>query len=60
MYSPKINEKQIKKLYRLRERMREQGQKITMTAMVAEAIEKYLNDNESQKNKGRTINQQNP
>lgn len=47
MYTPKIDENQIQRLYRLRESLREDGEKATMTAMVREAIEKYLTDNEN-------------
>lgn len=46
MYSPKIDEEQIQRLYRLRETMRESGEKATMTAMVRDAIEEYLTENE--------------
>ena len=49
MYTPKINENQIQRLYRLRESLRDGGEKATMTAMVRDAVEKYLIDNESEK-----------
>lgn len=37
MYSPKIKEELVKRLYRLK-----QSKKVTLTHMVNEAIEKYL------------------
>src|SRR5574340_235612 len=49
MYSPKIDENQIKRLYRLRELSKEIGERTTMTAMVREAIENYLIIKESEK-----------
>lgn len=49
MYSPKIDENQIKRLYRLRETMKENGDKATMAGVVREAIEKYLIEKESKK-----------
>ena len=42
MYSPKIEPGQIEKLYRLRERLRKQGQKATMTGLVREMIDEGL------------------
>ncbi len=54
MYSPKIDKNQIQRLYRLRETMRENGEKTTMVAMVRDAIEKYLTENESQKRQTNT------
>lgn len=47
MYSPKIDENQIQRLYRLRESMKENGAKVTMTAMTREAIENYLTEKET-------------
>lgn len=57
MYSPKIDENQIQRLYRLRESMKENGAKVTMTAMTREAIEKYLTEKEAneKKDKGRHL-----
>lgn len=57
MYSPKIDENQIQRLYRLRESMKENGAKVTMTAMTREAIEKYLTEKEvnEKKDKGRQL-----
>ena len=49
MYSPKIDENQIQRLYRLRESMKENGEKVTMTTMVREAVEDYLTENEKRK-----------
>ncbi len=46
MYSPKIDENQIQRLYRLREFLKAEGQKATMIGMVREAIEEYLTENE--------------
>lgn len=51
MYSPKINENQIQRMYRLRESMKENGTKMTMTTMVREAIENYLTENEKRQKK---------
>ena len=51
MYSPKINENQIQRMYRLRESMKENGTKVTMTTMVREAIEDYLTENEKRQKK---------
>lgn len=51
MYSPKIDENQIQRLYRLRESLKEGGEKTTMTAMVREAVENYLTDNEKRTKK---------
>ncbi len=51
MYSPKINENQIQRLYRLRETTKENGEKTTMVAMVREAIEDYLTENEKRQKK---------
>jgi hypothetical protein len=51
MYSPKINENQIQRLYRLRETTKENGEKTTMVAMVREAIEDYLTENEKRQRK---------
>lgn len=51
MYSPKIEENQIQRLYRLRESMKENGEKTTMTAMVRDAIEEYLTENEKRQKK---------
>lgn len=51
MYSPKIDENQIQRLNRLRESLRGDGEKATMTAMAREAIDDYLVKNEKrQKN----------
>src|SRR3989344_5828227 len=57
MYSPKINENQIQRLYRLRESMKENGTKMTMTTMAREAIEQYLTEKETneKKRKGRYL-----
>lgn len=49
MYSPKIDENQIKRLYHLRERLKARGQKATMIGMVREAIGEYLDENEPKK-----------
>jgi hypothetical protein len=51
MYSPKINENQIQRMYRLRESMKENGTKMTMTTMVREAIKDYLTENEKRQKK---------
>ena len=51
MYSPKIDENQIQRMYRLRESMKESGMKVTMTTMVREAIEDYLTENEKRQKK---------
>ena len=51
MYSPKINENQIQRMYWLRESMKENGTKVTMTTMVREAIEDYLTENEKRQKK---------
>ena len=51
MYSPKIDENQIQRLYRLRESMKDNGVKVTMTTMVREAIEDYLTENEKRQKK---------
>ena len=51
MYSPKIDENQIQRLYRLRESLRESGEKATMTAMVRDAVEEYLIENENRQKK---------
>lgn len=51
MYSPKIDENQIQRLYRLRESMKDKGVKVTMTTMVREAIEDYLTENEKRQKK---------
>ena len=58
MYSPKIDENQIQRLYRLRESMKENGTKTTMAAMAREAIEQYLTEKETneKKHKGRHFN----
>ncbi len=53
MYSPKINENQIQRLYRLRETTKENGEKITMVAMVREAVEDYLTENEKRQKKSK-------
>ncbi|PIT92777.1 MAG: hypothetical protein COU08_00650 [Candidatus Harrisonbacteria bacterium CG10_big_fil_rev_8_21_14_0_10_42_17] len=49
MYSPRIDENQIQRLYRLREFLKADGQKATMIGMVREAVESYLNENETRK-----------
>ena len=51
MYSPKIDENQIQRLYRLRESQKKNGEKTTMTAMVREAVEDYLTENEKRTKK---------
>jgi len=51
MYSPKIDENQIQRLYRLREAMKENGTKTTMAAMAREAIEQYLAEKETNEKK---------
>jgi len=57
MYSPKIDENQIQRLYQLREAMKESGTKTTMTEMTREAIEQYLTEKETneKKRKGRYL-----
>ena len=42
MYSPKIDEEQVKKLYQLREYLKEKGYKTTMAGLVREMINKGL------------------
>lgn len=42
MYSPKIEPDQIEKLYRLREKLKEKGQKATMKGLVREMIDEGL------------------
>lgn len=49
MYSPKIDENQIKRLYHLRESLKADGQKATMIGIVREAIGRYLDENEPRK-----------
>lgn len=59
MYSPKISEDQIKRLYRLKISLLAAGQRnITMTGLVEEALEKYLRGEEMkiQTGKDRTYN----
>ena len=51
MYSPKIDENQIQRLYRLREFLKAEGQKATMIGMVREAIGEYLDENEPREKK---------
>lgn len=52
MYSPKIDENQIKRLYHFREHLKSQGHNVTMIGMVREAMAKYLDENESKKKRG--------
>lgn len=42
MYSPKIESTQVEKLYRLKCAIIAMGEKMTMTKLVKEALEKYL------------------
>jgi len=42
MYSPKIDENQIRRLYRLREFEKSKGKKSSIAGLVRDAIEKYL------------------
>lgn len=44
MYSPKVREDQVKKLYELREHFTRNGKKMTMTGMVQEAVDMYIAD----------------
>lgn len=53
MYSPKINNNQIKRLYRLRESLKSGGKRVTMVGMVRDAVEKYLDEFEMRENKRR-------
>jgi len=50
MYSPKIDNNQIRRLYRLRESLKANGEKVTMAGMVRDAVEKYLDETETRKN----------
>lgn len=54
MYSPKINNNQIKRLYRLRESLKSGGERVTMVGIVRDAVEKYLDEFETRKNKRHT------
>jgi len=49
MYSPRLKEKQIRKLYQLREEFTRNGKKMTMTEMVQEAVDNYIESLEDDK-----------
>jgi predicted DNA-binding protein len=46
MYSPKISQEMVEKLYCLREELARQGIKKPITVLVGEAIEEYLKKRE--------------
>jgi len=52
MYTPKLKEEQIRKLYQLREEFKKGGKKITMAGMVREAVDKYISSLEIKKEHG--------
>ena len=53
MYTPKLKEEQIRKLYQLREEFKKGGKKITMAGMVREAVDKYISSLEIDKGRGK-------
>ena len=50
MYSPKLKESQIKELCRLRETFKRNGKRLTMTQMVQEAVDEYIEKLKDQEN----------
>jgi len=48
MYSPRIEDGQIKRLYRLKEGFKALGVRITMVGLVKEALEAYLPNKEEE------------